>query len=188
MKAQTRRGTAMEIAVNLLAGFAISWAVNRWVLPFFGYTPPPSALFTLGAVMTLASIVRQYILRRVFERLRIRTAPPEFLYIAEELAAERRRQISGEGYNLAHDDQYTRGELQRAAAWYALSSTDHSPAPEIADCLEVAGHPFITHPAYGWPWDPIHWKPTSERRDLVKAGALIIAAIGRHDRAARGTP
>lgn len=34
----------------------------------------------------------------------------------------------------------------------------------------------------GWPWDERWWKPEGGRRDLVKAGALIIAEIERLDR------
>jgi hypothetical protein len=37
---------------------------------------------------------------------------------------------------------------------------------------------------YGWPWDLKWWKPTTPRRDLVKAAALIVAEIERLDRAA----
>lgn len=35
-----------------------------------------------------------------------------------------------------------------------------------------------------WPWPSEWWKPTDVRRDLVKAGALILAEIERLDRAA----
>ncbi|HCE5729600.1 hypothetical protein ACP0KH_06585 [Pseudomonas aeruginosa] len=35
-----------------------------------------------------------------------------------------------------------------------------------------------------WPWDKDWWKPTSARRDLVKACALALAEIERLDRAA----
>ncbi|HHW2459226.1 TPA: AAA family ATPase [Pseudomonas aeruginosa] len=35
-----------------------------------------------------------------------------------------------------------------------------------------------------WPWDEQWWKPTSARRDLVKACALALAEIERLDRAA----
>jgi hypothetical protein len=34
----------------------------------------------------------------------------------------------------------------------------------------------------GWPWAPELWKPANARRDLVKAGALILAEIERLDR------
>lgn len=35
-----------------------------------------------------------------------------------------------------------------------------------------------------WPWQRKWWKPKDPRRDLVRAGALIIAEIERIDRAA----
>jgi len=34
-----------------------------------------------------------------------------------------------------------------------------------------------------WPWGGFTWKPTTPRRDLVKAAALILAEIERLDRA-----
>ena len=44
--------------------------------------------------------------------------------------------------------------------------------------MTVMGAPF------GWPhtWDASWWKPKDRRRDLVRAGALIIAEIERLDR------
>lgn len=180
MKAQTRGGAAIETSVNLVVGFGLSWAINYWCLPLFGMQPTMGALWGLGGIFTMASIVRQFILRRLFEWLRIRKAPPEFLYIAEELALERRRQISSEGYDLAHDDRYQRGELQRAAAWYALSGSRWTTAT-----LKPCDLGLFASSTYGWPWERKFWRPTNARRDLVKAGALIIAAIGRLDRAAK---
>lgn len=38
------------------------------------------------------------------------------------------------------------------------------------------------HGAYHWPWSREWWKPKNPRRDLVKAGALIVAEIERLDR------
>jgi len=180
MKAQTRGGAAIETGVNLVVGFGLSWAINCWCLPLFGMQPSLGALWGLGGIFTAASIMRQFCLRRLFEWLRIRKAPPEFLYIAQELAAERNRQIISEGYDLAHDDQYHRGELQRAAAWYALAGARWTNAT-----LPPCDLGLFASNTYGWPWDRSFWRPTTARRDLVKAGALIIAAIGRIDRAAR---
>jgi len=45
----------------------------------------------------------------------------------------------------------------------------------------------VIKPLFGdalWPWSPMWWRPTTQRRDLVKAGALIMAEIERIDRAA----
>lgn len=89
---------------------------------------------------------------------------------AADVIAERRRQIEQEQWCPEHDDQYTCGELATAAAAYATSSHWHA-----------IGHKSGIPPAR-WPWDQSGWKPTTPRRDLVKAGALILAEIERLDR------
>jgi hypothetical protein len=82
-----------------------------------------------------------------------------------DVAAERRRQVEAEGWTPEHDDEHGAGEMAAAAACYALNA---------AGCgCEVARN---------WPWDGSWWKPTTSRRDLVKAGALILAEIERLDR------
>lgn len=84
-----------------------------------------------------------------------------------DIADERQRQISAEGWTPEHDDEHDTGELARAAACYALSA-----GGRLATVITQ------------WPWDRKHWKPKSPREDLVRAGALILAEIERIDRAA----
>ncbi|WP_306049294.1 hypothetical protein [Oceaniradius stylonematis] len=100
---------------------------------------------------------------------------PAHAWVIDEISAERQRQISEEGWSPEHDDQHDTGELGRAAACYALASAgSRSPVWRIIEQL--------------WPWAFEWWKPTDPRRDLVKAGALIVAEIERLDRlAARET-
>lgn len=90
---------------------------------------------------------------------------------AEDILAERERQKTAEGVTDHMDDLYSHDQLANAAVCYAMSekerlfgATDGVPA-----C---------------WPWRRMFWKPTTRRRDLVKAGALILAEIERLDRAA----
>lgn len=85
-----------------------------------------------------------------------------------DVLAERRRQISDEGWTPEHDDQHGDGELAAAGATYALSAASG-----------IVEQPFHRT----WPWLNAWWKPTDPRRDLVKAGALILAEIERLDRA-----
>lgn len=87
---------------------------------------------------------------------------------ANDVLAERRRQAEVEGWVPERDDQYQFGELAGAAACYALTSAKHW-------CAASATHLL-------WPWSREWWKPTTPRRDLVKAGALILAEIERLDR------
>lgn len=85
--------------------------------------------------------------------------------IVQDVIAERQRQINVEGWSPEHDDAHGNGEMAIAASCYAYQ----------------AAIPAITLP-WRWPWHPKWWKPTNSRRDLVKAGALILAEIERLDR------
>ena len=85
---------------------------------------------------------------------------------ASDVLAERQRQISMEGWKPEHDDEHVEGQLSDAAACYALFATDQR-------------RPVPSH----WPWSDDWWKQRGQRRDLVRAGALIIAEIERLDRA-----
>lgn len=86
---------------------------------------------------------------------------------ASDVLAERQRQISAEGWSPEHDDEHVEGQIADAAACYALFATDQR-------------RPVPAH----WPWSDNWWKQRGQRRDLVRAGALIIAEIERIDRAA----
>lgn len=83
----------------------------------------------------------------------------------QSVIAERQRHQSAEGWTPEHDDQYSKSQLLWASSCYVLNAI----------------HPFNRIP-FDWPWTPEWWKPTNPRRDLVKAGALILAEIERIDR------
>lgn len=87
-----------------------------------------------------------------------------------DVLAERRRQINEEGWTSYHDDEHSCSEMALAAACYAMSAGGYAKGQ--------------TPPI--WPWSPTWWKPAYGRRDLVKAGALILAEIERLDRAGIG--
>lgn len=82
-----------------------------------------------------------------------------------DVQAERRRQITAEGWTPDHDDLYCAAELPRAAAAYILSGANDK-APAI------------------WPFSAKWWKPRDARANYMRAGALILAEIERLDRAA----
>ncbi|MDN2700181.1 hypothetical protein O0882_28110 [Janthinobacterium sp. SUN073] len=94
------------------------------------------------------------------------TAQGNATQAATDVLAERRRQVESEGWTTAHDDKYDAGSLSAAAACYAMQSDVNLGAPPE------------------WPWSLAWWKPSDERSNLVKAGALILAEIERLDRAA----
>lgn len=85
---------------------------------------------------------------------------------------ERQRQVEVEGWTPEHDDAHDGEELAKAAGCYALGTT------------RAYNHRGQRIGASFWPWDIRWWKPGPDRRrDLVKAGALIVAEIERLDRA-----
>jgi hypothetical protein len=98
----------------------------------------------------------------------------------QDIAAERQRQIESEGWDTGHDDEHEDGQLAMAAACYATSS--------ILAVHKYEEMPFGDGVCGGgkwvkiWPWDKKWWKPKDRRRDLVRAGALIVAEIERLDR------
>ena len=78
----------------------------------------------------------------------------------ELIELERHRQISVEGWTYKHDDEYINGELSKAAYCY-----EHN---NIANKR--------------WPWDKCFWKPTTELRNRIKEGALLMADKDRIER------
>ena len=95
-----------------------------------------------------------------------------------EIAIERRRQFEEEGYTARHDDMHEGGQLSLAAAAYAKHSADSF---ETHVSLDHYQHDCMPPTFWLKTWD---WKPKDPRRDLVRAGALIVAEIERIDRAA----
>lgn len=91
---------------------------------------------------------------------------------ARDLLAERARQVQEEGWTPEHDDEHSCGEMAEAAACYAASAR----VPTSTKRRQCPGY---------WPWAAKWWKPSDQRRDLIKAGALILAELERIDRATR---
>jgi hypothetical protein len=95
---------------------------------------------------------------------------------AGDVLAERRRQVERKYYDTAHDDEHPCGEIAALATYYAMP-------PAARDWP-------ATETGYGETWGeaiiPADWtvsKSGDRRRELVKAGALILAEIERMDRA-----
>lgn len=97
----------------------------------------------------------------------------------ELIAAERQRQIEVEGYSAQHDSQHKATELIYAALAYteaarvgvanSESNLDYSPELVMMYKADMGRN-------YPFGWD---FKPSTDIRDLTKAGALIAAAIDR---------
>lgn len=91
------------------------------------------------------------------------------------IAAERERQVSGEGFNDQYDDRWEKDELAWAAASYAVPNDSAVRRVELEDGWAK----FTLSPT--WPWMPDDDKRLKGTRvqNLTKAGALIAAELDR---------
>lgn len=100
--------------------------------------------------------------------------------VYEDIMQERWRQMT-KGFDTAHDDEHTDGQIAAAAACYAnpmmLIPISKGTNTQPTSLLSAgSGLPL------GWPWEPGWWRPDSRRENLVKAAALLVAEIERLDR------
>jgi hypothetical protein len=94
---------------------------------------------------------------------------------SRDVITERERQKTVEGWTPDHDDDHDDDALSKAAACYALAGTNQDESLYIHGSWKGLTDLF-------WPWDAEWWKPKDRRRNLVRAGALILAEIERLDR------
>lgn len=80
----------------------------------------------------------------------------------EMIGDERQRQMIQEGYSLRSDEKYVDGELLKAAECY---------------------YRWPANPIVGiWPWSDSDWKPKDRVSNLIRAGALYLAAANQYER------
>lgn len=64
---QSRIDSLMEAFTNVFIGFAINFVANWLILPwFFGIEADIGSFALLGAIYTVISIARSYVIRRAF--------------------------------------------------------------------------------------------------------------------------
>lgn len=145
----------------------MQWILNTLAGP--GHLPDLEEARTIGGAQAMFDAEL-----REHEAFRAANPGPEpetpYSRAAQDVLAERRRQVDAEEWTPEHDDEHDAGEMAMAAACYAGNAGGYvwrhgTPGEEV------------------WPWSLSWWKPTTPRRDLVKAGALILAEIERIDRA-----
>lgn len=168
---QSRLASWIESVTSTAVGFSISLFAQWLFLPMLGVSITLAQNITFAVIMTVISIGRGYVLRRIFEHFGIRTKLSPFM---QAVIAERRRQIEVEGWSHEHDDRHDMGELASAGAAYA-------------GCAGVSDE-NNKQPPPGWPWERDWWKPDGFRRDLVKACALIVAEGEKFDRNRKRKP
>jgi len=66
---RARRLDLVEAFAGTAVGFALSWALTVWALPWWGLAPSAVDALGITALFTAASVARGYAVRRVFRRL-----------------------------------------------------------------------------------------------------------------------
>lgn len=161
---QSHGTSFLKSLVSTAVGFGISFAAQILILPMLGVPISLAQNTAFAIIMTALSIARGYLLERAFEAMGWRTRMSAF---AIAVLAERQRQITQEGWSITHDDDHCPGDLACAGAAYAMGIS----MPEKQRLADERV----------WPWHEPR-KPHGARRDLVRAGALIMAEGERLDR------
>jgi hypothetical protein len=65
---QSRRHSLLEACTNVAAGILVAWAVTFAVFPWFGYEARWDKSLGISLIFTVVSLVRSYLLRRLFNR------------------------------------------------------------------------------------------------------------------------
>jgi hypothetical protein len=68
---QTRFMSLVEAIANVVVGYGIAVLTQLLVFPWFGLPARVGDALAIGAVFTLVSLFRGFVLRRLFERARI---------------------------------------------------------------------------------------------------------------------
>ena len=67
---QTRTMSAIESIANVLIGYCVAITTQVFVFPLFDIYAITSDHLAIGAIFTVVSLIRSYVLRRFFNRIR----------------------------------------------------------------------------------------------------------------------
>lgn len=68
---QSRLMSLTEAIANVAVGYGIAVATQLVVFPWFGLPARLDDVLAIGAIFTIVSILRSFLLRRVFEAIRV---------------------------------------------------------------------------------------------------------------------
>lgn len=66
MEKDSKIKSLTESLLNILIGFCVAYLSNILVLPLFGYDVTYSNSFYIACIFTIISLIRSYIIRRLF--------------------------------------------------------------------------------------------------------------------------
>lgn len=72
---QSKRMSAIESLVSTAIGYSVATAANYYIFPLFGYKVTLADASWIGVIFTLISLVRGYLVRRLFNWIHIKQPP-----------------------------------------------------------------------------------------------------------------
>jgi hypothetical protein len=69
---QSRAMSLVESVANVIVGYTVAVVTQILIFPIFGLHATLAQNLNLGLVFTVVSIARSYVLRRLFEAIRVR--------------------------------------------------------------------------------------------------------------------
>jgi hypothetical protein len=80
---QTRTMSLVESIANVLVGYGVAVTTQMLVFPLFGWQASVQDNLAIGLIFTGVSLVRSFLLRRVFESIRVRQSSRDSSTIAQ---------------------------------------------------------------------------------------------------------
>ena len=68
---QSRAMSLVESVANVIVGYGVAVVTQILIFPTFGLHTTFAQNLKMGAIFTVVSIARSYVLRRLFERIRV---------------------------------------------------------------------------------------------------------------------
>ena len=68
---QSKLSSALEAVTNVAVGIGLAFAAQVMFFPVFGIVVPMSTHAALTGMFTVVSLLRSYILRRIFNRMKV---------------------------------------------------------------------------------------------------------------------
>lgn len=65
---QSKKSCLCEATISAIAGYCIVFGVQLYIFPFFGVIVSVTQNFTLSFIFTALAILKNYIIRRVFNK------------------------------------------------------------------------------------------------------------------------
>lgn len=72
MPAQSRLMSLVEAITNVIAGYLVAVLTQITIFPMFGLVVSVADNLIIGCIFTAVSVVRSFMLRRLFEAVRVR--------------------------------------------------------------------------------------------------------------------